>query len=48
VARALARRGFLIPNPRADKPSSIWDSVPGLGKVRAVVIPARVVEDGET
>lgn len=44
VTRALAKRGLLIPNERTDKPSYIWDSVPGLGRVRAVVIPAKVVE----
>jgi hypothetical protein len=45
IAKALARRGFLIPNERGDKASHIWDYLPELGRVRSVVIPVRFVED---
>jgi len=47
LARALDDRGALHANPRSDRATRIWDYVPGIGKVRAVVIDASAIGDEE-
>ena len=45
VAKALDEAGFLHLNPRGDRRMRVWDHIPGLGNVRAVVIRAAAVEE---
>lgn len=45
LSRELAKREMLLLPPRRDRKSNAWDFVPGLGRIRSIIIPASVVED---
>ena len=48
VVRALADADALVPQPRGENLERIWDYVPGLAKMRAVVIRVPAVEGEDT